>query len=366
MISALSTVLVITITCAALAALLVLADKFFINAGPVTIKINEEQPRKVTGGGTLLSALREEGVFIPSACGGRGSCGMCRVRIAKGGGQLLPTEMPHLSEEERADNVRLSCQVKVRADMEIDIPAELMSVKEYAVTVTTIKRLNYDTVRITLEFAPGVFFFFTAGQYVQLETPIYDGLPYAVQRAYSIASPPDERWKVELLIRKVQQGIATTFTHELLQLGDRLSLSGPFGDFVIKPTPAEAVFIAAGSGLAPFESILANIAAEQPEKKITLFFGAVSARDLYDMGKFIAYEKIIPGFKFIPALSQPRPEDKWEGATGLVTTVVAEHYGDMAGMEAYLCGSQGMVDACIRALARKNVAEQDIFYDKFG
>lgn len=351
---------------AILALVLVVAERRLVHSGPVRLTINDADPVEVPGGEPLLSVLRERKIFVPSACGGRGSCGLCKVRILEGGGPVLPTETPHLSPEEIKDRIRLACQVKVRGDTAIEIPAHLMEVEEYEVRVEAIEELTYDIRRLRLAFGSGVAFRFRAGQYVQIETPIYDGLGEPVYRAYSISSPPQDTDAIELIIRKVPRGICTTFVHELLLVGDRLRINGPYGDFYLRETPAEAVFIAGGSGLAPFESILADMAARSVRKKVTLFFGAVSRRDLYDLERLHAYRERLPGFSFVPALSHPDPEDDWQGETGLITDVVARHYGSMEGMEAYLCGSPGMIDACVGVLTEKGVPEDRIFYDKFA
>ena len=154
--------------------------------------------------------------------------------------------------------------------------------------------------------------------------------------------------------------------HELLLPGDRLKINGPYGDFYLRDTPAEAVFIAGGSGLAPFEAILADMVERKTAKKVTLFFGAVSRRDLYDQELLAHFEEKVPGFRAVPALSRPAPEDSWEGETGLITEVVARSYESMEGMEGYLCGSPGMIDACVKVLTDKGIPEEKIYFDKFS
>ncbi|MBE0618529.1 MAG: 2Fe-2S iron-sulfur cluster binding domain-containing protein [Proteobacteria bacterium] len=348
-----------------LALLLVLAEKKFAMSGPVQLKINQGEPEEVAGGESLLAVLKGKDIFIPSACGGRGSCGLCKVKILAGGGPLLPTETPHLSEKEIEDEIRLSCQVKVREDTAIEIPESLLEIEEYPVRVAALRRCTYDTKKVRLAFVGEHDFSFRAGQYVQLETPIYDGLPEPVYRAYSISSSPSEHAYVDLIVRRVPRGICTTFVHELVLEEDDLKINGPYGDFYLRETPAEAVFIAGGSGLAPFESILFQMAEGGVEKKVTLFFGAVARRDLYDLDLLREFEERLPGFSFVPALSRPAPEDEWEGETGLITEVVARHYDSMEGMEAYLCGSPGMIDACIKVLTDQGIAEDKIYFDKF-
>ncbi len=349
-----------------LALLLVLAEKKFAMSGPVKLRINESEPEDVGGGEALLSVLKGKDIFIPSACGGRGSCGLCKVKILEGGGPLLPTETPHLSEKEIEDNIRLSCQVKVRQDMAIAIPEALLEIEEYPVRVASVQDCTYDTKKVRLAFRGEHGFSFTAGQYVQLETPIYDGLSEPVYRAYSVSSSPSERDYVDLIIRLVPRGICTTYVHELLLEDDELKINGPYGDFYLRETPAESVFIAGGSGLAPFESILFDMVERGIEKKVTLFFGALARRDLYDLALLREFEENLPNFSFVPALSRPAPEDEWDGETGLITEVVARHYDSMGDMEGYLCGSPGMIDACIKVLTDRGIPEDKIYFDKFA
>ncbi len=359
-------VLVLSGLAAFLALLLVVAEKKLVASGPAKVTINDAEPKEVAGGESLLATLKGQDIFIPSACGGRGSCGLCKVKIHEGGGPLLPTETPHLSEQEIADNVRLSCQVKVQRDLRLTIPPQLLEIEEYPVRVESIQDVTYDTRKVRFAFREKADFSFRAGMYVQVETPIYDGLAEPVYRAYSIASPPSEQRFLDLIIRKVPRGICTTYVHELLLPGDRLKINGPYGDFYLRDTSAEAVFIAGGSGLAPFEAILADMAERKIEKRVTLFFGAVSRRDLYDQELMADFEEKVPGFRAVPALSRPAPEDSWEGETGLITEVVARSYESMEGMEGYLCGSPGMIDACIKVLTDKGIPEEKIYFDKFS
>jgi len=351
--------------CAFLALLLVIAERTLKSGGPTRLTVNDDPPRLVDGGDPLLGVLKEQGIFIPSACGGRGSCGMCKVVVESGGGPLLPTETPHLTPEEREQGVRLSCQLKLREDMAIRIPPELLEVEEYTATVSAVEEATYDIRRLRLALAPDSQFSFQAGQYIQLEAPIYDGLAEPAYRAYSLSSSPHSPGELEVLIRKVPRGICTTFVHELLVAGDSVKLNGPYGEFTLRDTSAEAVFIAGGSGMAPFESILADMAERRIDKKVTYFFGAVARRDLYDLDRMAGFEHTVPGFRFVPALSKPAEDDAWQGETGLITDVVARHYDSMAHMEAYLCGSPGMIDACIQVLADKGLKSENIFYDKF-
>ncbi len=359
----------VTVTAAiavALAVLLTLAERVFVQSGPVRLSVNDGEPAEVSSGAPLLQVLRGADIFVPSACGGRGTCGTCKVKVTKGGGPLLPTEKILLTPAEMEGSMRLSCQVKVRGDTAVELPASMLEATELTTVVEKLEKLNYDTRRVVLKFQGDVNFEFVAGQYVQLEIPPHDGSAEPVQRAYSIASPPTEGGRIELIIRLVPYGIATTFVHELMLEGDNIAVNGPHGEFQLHDTPAEAVFIAGGSGIAPFEAILADMAVKGSKKKVTLIFGAVSKRDLYDTDKLKAYENEIENYTFVPALAAPRKVDEREGETGLVTDVAKRLLGDMTGMEAYLCGSPGMIDACIKALVDAGIKEEEIYYDKFG
>jgi len=353
---------------ALLAAALVLADRYLNNYGVCRIDINDgSRQLEADGGGNLLSVLSTRKIFIPSACGGRGSCGLCKLKIVAGGGPLLPTEEPHLSAAERAADVRLSCQVKVRNDLRIEIPEELFNIREYRAVVERIEELTYDIRKITLTLQDPPAIKFVPGQYVQLECPAYKMSPEPVYRAYSVASDPDREHQIELIVRLVPKGICTTWVFEFMQEGDRVKFNGPYGDFRIRAeSRREMIFIAGGSGMAPFCSILARMKKEGNTRKTTCFFGAKSRRDLFYVDKMRRFEQELPDFTFVPALSEPAAEDKWDGAVGLITEVVGNHCRDCSDVEAYLCGSPGMIDACLRVLQERGMTAEFIFFDKFA
>lgn len=354
--------------CGVLAVLLVIADKYLNDYGECKVTINEgDEELTVEGGQSILSALSKEGIFIPSACGGRGSCGLCKLKVDEGAGPLLPTEGPHLSDEEKKDNVRLCCQVKIREDIKMRIPEELFAIKEYKGKVEKMEQLTWDIKRVRIKLIDPDAIDFTPGQYIQLQAPKYGKNPEPVYRAYSLASDYQEKGVVECIIRLVPDGICTTWVFELLEEGEEVTLNGPYGDFHLSDTDREMIFIAGGSGMAPFCSILDQMIHENIDRKATYFFGARSLRDLFytDLMKD-KYEKELPNFTYLPALSEPLPEDNWEGETGLITDVVGSHYEDCSDMEAYLCGSPGMIDACIKVLTSKGMPEEQIYYDKFA
>lgn len=349
-----------------LAVLIMVADATIGNYGECKLVINGEKELTVKGGRPLLSTLKEEEIFIPSACGGRGSCGLCKLVIEEGGGDLLPTELPWLSTEEKNDGVRLSCQVKVKRNMRLRIPEELFNVRSFSATVSAISNLTHDIKEVRLSLNSPEKIEFTAGQFIQLEVPPYELTDEPVYRAYSIASDPADQNEIQLEIRYVPNGICTTYVHKYLKQGDEVTFNGPYGEFMLSPTDSEIICIAGGSGMAPIKSILETMARTGSQRKTTYFFGARSKRDLFLVDHMHKLEEKMPQFKFIPALSEPAPEDNWHGDTGLITEVVAKHVPDASGKEAYLCGSPLMIDACVKVLKDKGMTEDKIYYDKFA
>ena len=353
--------------CGFLAVLLVIADRYLNDYGICKLIINKgSREEDVEGGDTLLGSLNSAGIFIPSACGGQGSCGLCKLKVHEGAPPVLPTEEPHLSKEEEADHVRLCCQLKVHEDMELEIPEELFNIREYEGKVESLKDLNHDIKLLRIALPEDSPIEMTPGQYVQLETPVYKKTPEPVYRAYSISSDPADKTHVELVIRYVPDGICTTYVFEHMKEGAPVKFNGPYGDFRLTESDKDMVFIAGGSGMAPFLSILAQMKNENIQRKVTYFFGARAIRDLICLDEMKAFEEALPNFKFVPCLSQPMDEDNWDGETGLVTEVAQKHFPDTSAMEGYLCGSPGMCDACVTALTENGMPEETIFFDKFA
>lgn len=364
--SILASVMSVSLLSTILAVLVVVADRFFNNYGECEIDINNGTRKlKVNGGLTLLAALASQGIFIPSACGGRATCGLCKVRLAGEAGVVLPTEEPYLSDDEKAKGVRLSCQVKVKQDMQIHVPEELFLAKEYRARVERITQLTYDIKEFRLALLEPEEIEFKAGQYVQVQTRPYDSVRESVSRAYSIASVPSDRHGIELIIRLVPGGVCTTFMHQHVKEGDTITLHGPFGDFYLREGADELLLIAGGSGLAPVKSIIFDVLEKGLDKKMTLFFGAVTRKDLYYVELFSQLAAEHENFEYVPALSAPEPGDDWEGETGLITEVVKRHVRDAHNKQAYLCGSPGMINACLKVLGEIGFTEDRIFYDKF-
>ena len=359
-----STGLVVLVS-AALAALLVLAERWLIRYGTCVIDINRGTRRlEVAGGGTVLGTLLANRIFIPSACGGRGTCAYCKVKILEGGGPLNPTEEPLLSKDEIAQNVRISCQCKVRQDLRVEIPASLLTVQEFRGRIERIRDLTHDVRELCITLLGPEKIEFVPGQYVQLLAPSYRGNP-EVYRAYSISSPPSQAGAIELIIRLVPGGICTTWVFEVLKKGDEVRFNGPHGDFRLSGTGAEMIWIAGGSGMAPFWSIIRDMDEKGIARPCTYFFGAVARRDMFLLDELTALAKKHDWFHYVPALSRPAPDDRWDGQAGLVTEIVARQVADGAGKEAYLCGSPGLIDAAIKVIKAKGVPGDRIFYDKF-
>ena len=360
------TVLIISLIGAALALILVLCERYVVNYGPCKVTVNNDRELDIQGGSPLLTVLRDEKIFIPSACGGRGTCGVCKCTVKTGGGAVLPTETPFLTKEEIADNVRLSCQVKVRNNIDIQIPEELFNVREYQSVCTEIEELTYDMRRFRFELKEPTTVKFTAGQFMQLLCPKYKGSSEEVYRAYSIASDPKEDNLIDLIIRRVPNGICTTWCLDILKEGDPVMLNGPYGDFRMSDTDAPMVFVAGGSGMAPFVSILSHMRNIGSKRQAKYFFGGNTTKDLCMDEAMTEFENALEGFEFIPVVANPEEGSGWTGQTGLVTEAVQRSYKDLIGHEGYLCGSPGMIDAAAKVFTSMGMDEDKIYYDKFA
>jgi Na+-transporting NADH:ubiquinone oxidoreductase subunit F len=364
--SVLLTTLSMSLIAVVLAVVIVIAERFLNDYGTCTIDINDGA-RVVTaqGGSSLLSTLAGQKIFVPSACGGKATCGLCKVKVLAGAGPLLPTEEPYLSADERAAGMRLACQLKVKGNLRISVPDELFNIKEYKTRIERYDTLTHDIkgIRFALLDPPEISF--KAGQYVQFYSEPYGPVKERVFRAYSMASAPSDRKAVDLIVRLVPEGIVTTYAHTKLKEGDLVTLSGPYGDFYLRGTCKELVMIAGGSGLAPIRSLILDILERGLDYRMTFFFGAVTKKDLYYLDELGALAAQHPNFRFVPALSKPLPTDAWTGETGLITEVVDRFVPDGLDKEAYLCGSPGMINACLAVLGKKGIPNDRIFYDKF-
>lgn len=352
---------------ALLAVFLEAADSYFADYGECTIRINEgDKELTVEGGNKLLSSLMDAGIFIPSACGGRGSCGLCKLKVLEGGGPILPTETPYMEPDELQAHVRLSCQVKVRNDLTIQIPPELFLIRAYRTRVAGLRDLTHLIREVHLQLEDPPEMVFKPGQYIQFEVPAYEGSPEPVYRAYSLASAASDRHSIKLAITRVENGLATTYVHRFLRPGDEVTINGPYGDFYLREGDRDMVMIGTGSGLAPLLSILYQMAEAGSERKVTLFFGVKEKKDLFYQDEIHSIAQKLPHFRYVPVLSEPVAEDQWQGATGYVTDVMAEQVQDGSNAEAYLCGNPLMIDAAVKLLQQIGVTEDRIFFDKFA
>lgn len=353
------------------AALISVLDKVVNNYGDVKIDINNGKKKlEIKGGSSLLSSLSEEGIYLPSACGGRGSCGACKCQIKTDVGPILPTEFPYLSNDEIAINTRLACQIKIKKDLTIVIPDELFNVKQFSGKVLSIKNITYDIKEVLIDIGSESIEF-TSGMYVQLIVPPYEKIKDYNQRAYSISSKPSDKNHIELLIRLVPGGIATTWVHNFLKKGDQISLIGPFGEFQKQETDAAMICVAGGSGMAPFKSILYDMFEnEDTEREVWYFFGARTLKDLFYLEELRELEVKWDKFHFIPALSEAQQDNDWNGEIGLITDILDKYLkfnmAHLENKEGYLCGSPGMINACIEVFNNNGISEDNIYYDKFA
>lgn len=366
MLTMLTSLVILSGIAALLALFLEVAHLYLADYGEKQILINEQKQLTVEGGRPLLSTLMGQGIFIPSACGGKGTCSYCKVRVLEGGGPVLPTETPYLSPDELNSYVRLSCQVKVKDHLKIEIPEELFLVKEYRVKVESLRALTPEikSIRLTI-LSPEEGITFKAGQYVQFEVPKYKLTSGPEYRAYSISSDAHDHVSLELVITKVPQGAVTTYVHGFLKEGEILRATGPYGDFYLRDSNRDILFIATGSGMAPVKSMLHQLEREQPGKRVQFFFGARTQRDLYYQEELRAWEKTLPDFTYVPTLSRPLEDDHWKGEKGRVTGLIDKYIPEGANVDVYICGSPVMVDSCAEILKRKKIPGDRIFFDKF-
>ncbi len=348
-----------------LSVLLLIAERYLANYGPCTVSINEGAALfKLQGGGTLLSALYENKVFIPSACGGKGSCGYCKVVVVAGGGPVLPTETPFMSRAEVRSGVRLACQVKVKQDLKARLPEELLDVKEYQSRVSLIRELTYDIKEINLELIEPAEISQCPGQYVQIQAPGPEGFVF---RAYSISSPIYEKNKVQMMVRLVPGGIASTYLHSLKE-GDEVMFTGPYGEFRLAEDPeAEIICVGGGAGMAPMANIIYSIYDRWPERVCQLYFGCRGTKDVFYLDGYRDLARKHPSFEVIYGLSDPlEADEQWDGDTGFIHLSVDKRLPEShKRRQAFLCGPPPMIDAVMEVLKNKGLNEEDIFYDKF-
>ncbi|NQV38871.1 MAG: NADH:ubiquinone reductase (Na(+)-transporting) subunit F [Candidatus Marinimicrobia bacterium] len=407
MITALTGVIVFTALILLLVLLLNFAENKLLPQGDVTITINEDADKAVIvkPGATLLNALVSREIFIPSACGGGGTCAQCKCQVLDGGGDILPTETNHINRVEAKDHWRLACQVKVKQDMSIQVPDEIFNIQKWECTVRSNVNVATFIKELILELPSGENLDFRAGGYIQIDIPPHD-LDYSefaveeeyrdvwdkfnmwqyhskttesVYRAYSMANHPAEGNIVMLNVRiaspppwapDVPPGIASSFMFNL-KPGDKVWVSGPYGEFFAKDTDREMVFIGGGAGMAPMRSHIFDILRTQKTKrKVSYWYGARSKREMFYDEDFTALAKDFPNFNYNVAMSEPVPEDNWTGPTGFIHQVLYDNclknHEDPTEIEYYMCGPPPMIDAVDRLLYDLGVEPDMIAYDKFG
>lgn len=400
-------VVAFTLLIVMLVGVLVFAKAKLIPSGDVTILINGDPENSITtaAGSTLLNTLSANKIFVPSACGGKGSCGVCTVKVLEGGGAMLPTEGAFISRGEAREGCRLSCQVKVKQDMEIEIPAEIFSVRKWECTVRSNKNVATFIKELILELPAGESVPFRAGGYIQIQAPPhtvyykdfeveeeyrgdwdqFDQWRYVsvvdeeVIRAYSMANYPEEEGMIMLNVRiasppprnpDVPPGVLSSWMFNL-KAGDKATISGPFGEFYAKASDNEMIFIGGGAGMAPMRShIFDQFRRLSSDRKISFWYGARSLRESFYNDHFDKIAEDFDNFQWHLALSEPQPEDNWTGLTGFIHQVLYDNYlkdhKSPEDCEYYICGPPMMNDAVIAMLIDLGVENENIMFDDFG
>ncbi|NSW45518.1 MAG: NADH:ubiquinone reductase (Na(+)-transporting) subunit F [Bacteroidales bacterium] len=395
----------------ALVLMLLYAKSKLTQSGPVKITINEEKEIETTAGNSLLSTLSNNKIFLPSACGGGGSCGMCKCQVIEGGGEILPTEVGFFTRKQIQQNWRLGCQVKVRTDMKIHVPEEVLGIKKWECEVISNKNVATFIKEFVVKLPEGEQLNFRSGGYIQIDVPKcevdfskdIDVEPeYRDEwdkynmwrlkmvnkeetfRAYSMANHPAENNIIMLNVRiatppwdkksnaflNVNPGVCSSFIFSR-KPGDKVMISGPYGEFFIKDTQREMMFIGGGAGMAPMRShIFDQFLTKKTTRKATFWYGARSKREIFYEEHFREIEKQFPNFKFTIALSEPKPEDNWTGLTGFIHQVIYDQYLSKheapEDIEYYLCGPPQMNAAVQKMLDELGVPKEMIAFDDFG
>ncbi|MEM7412763.1 MAG: NADH:ubiquinone reductase (Na(+)-transporting) subunit F [Myxococcota bacterium] len=400
-------VLGFTFVVVALVLVLMVAKAQLVPSGEVTIDINgdPEKAIKTRAGSTLLGTLSAQQIFLPSACGGKGSCGVCTVKVCEGGGAILPTELSHISRGEAREGVRLSCQVKVKQDMKIEVPPEVLDVKKWKCKVRSNDNVATFIKELILELPEGEDVPFRAGGYIQIECPPheiaykeyeigddyredwdkYDQWKYvskvtsAEERAYSMANYPEEKGIIMLNVRiasppprqpDVPPGIMSSYIFGL-KPGDEVTISGPYGEFFAKETDNEMIFVGGGAGMAPMRShIFDQFRRIHTDRKVSFWYGARSLREAFYVEDFDTIQSENDNFQWHLALSEPLEEDNWEGHTGFIHQVLLDNYlkdhPAPEDCEYYLCGPPMMNEAVQKMLEDLGVEPENIAFDDFG
>jgi Na+-transporting NADH:ubiquinone oxidoreductase subunit F len=340
--------------------LLIILERIIASYGEVTITMNEDKEFRASGGNSLLRILFENRYFIPSACGGKGTCGYCKLAVKEGGGDILPTESLILSPAESRKGFRLSCQVKVRGDMKIEVPPEYLEIQEYEGNLVSTELVTSDIRKIRFQIAADETIKFKPGQYVQIKLDNEGTTDY---RAYSMASNPDDNNHIELNVKLIPEGLGSAYMHSLKE-GDPVFFSGPYGDFFLDTDSSRKIICAAGGvGLAPIKSIVEYWQAHGLDREIEVYYGCRTRIDLYNHEVFAKMDDEYPNFHYYPAVSGEDPG--WEGARGFVHSLMEEKIEDGEHSEAYLCGPPIMIESVMAVLKEKGIPEERVLYDKF-
>ena len=389
-----------------LVALILAAKQFLVPAGDVKIMINEQKEITVPKGGKLMGALADAGIFVSSACGGGGTCAQCLVKVKTGGGEILDTERGHINKREARDGCRLSCQVAVKNDMDVEVPEEAFETKKWECTVRSNDNVATFIKELVLELPEGEDVAFKAGGYIQIEVPPHEldyknfdiGEEYhgdwdkfdvwrykskveeEVIRAYSMANYPGEKGIIMLNVRIASPhprapegtppGKVSSFIFNL-KPGDKVTISGPYGEFFIKETDTEMIYVGGGAGMAPLRSHIFELFKNlKTGRKVSYWYGGRSLRELFYIDQFRAIEKEFPNFQFNIALSEPMPEDNWTGYQGFIHQVLIDNYlndhPSPEEVEYYFCGPPMMNQAVIKMLDDFGVEPENISFDDFG
>jgi Na+-transporting NADH:ubiquinone oxidoreductase subunit F len=404
------TIVVFLLVILALVSMLLYAKAKLSPKGEVTLTINEEKNYTVTPGGTILGTLSAEKIFLPSACGGGGTCGLCKCQVLEGGGSILPTETGFFTRKEQQHQWRLGCQVKIRENIKIRIPEEILGIKKWECTVISNRNVATFIKEFVVQLPEGEELNFNSGGYIQIDVPkievdfknmvveeqfhdewnkfkLWDLKMKNTEeafRAYSMANHPAEGNIVMLNIRiatppwdrakggfmKVNPGICSSFIFSR-KPGDKVTLSGPYGEFFIKDTEREMIYIGGGAGMAPLRSHIFHLFHTlKTNRKVSYWYGARSKREIFYEEEFRQIEKEFPNFKFNIALSEPHPDDNWKGYTGFIHQVVYNEYlskkEEPEDIEFYLCGPPMMNDAVQNMLSNLGVPEEMVDFDDFG
>jgi Na+-transporting NADH:ubiquinone oxidoreductase subunit F len=394
-----------------LVGLLLYAKTKLSPSGSVTLNINGEKDIEVAPGSSILATLSNNKIFLPSACGGGGTCGMCRCQVFEGGGIILPTETGFFTRKQQQSNWRLGCQVKVRENIKIGVPEEVLGIKKWECEVVSNRNVATFIKEFTVKLPEGETLNFKSGGYIQIDIPPcevdfskdidveqeyredWDALKIwtlkmknseSTFRAYSMANHPAEGNIVMLNIRiatppwdraagafmNVNPGVCSSYIFSR-KPGDKVTVSGPYGEFFLRNTDNEMMFIGGGAGMAPMRSHIFHLFHTlKTNRKVSFWYGARSMREVFYEEDFLAIEKAFPNFKFTIALSEPKPDDNWKGKTGFIHQVIFDSYlkdhESPEDIEFYMCGPPMMNSACVKMLDNLGVPGEMIMYDDFG